>query len=311
MCEVTVVILHRLQKRELNRECFNQRLPSHIPSSCVRSRNLQTLLDSGSNPSQIPSYSGYLWLHGDSDTKHTDTCTLSCVICHYVSTAYCFKTRAGMSSQPSSTWAVNMSWGMSDRSSEVSAKHALAGTEGHSHLVIWVNYKWGKPQRGKMSWTAVSPDTHTNTHTLRIIAHMHGPLHWAPDPRGRPWLKSPLPQPGETGEKFTITAAKLFFTLFHSLCLLEPPMEIQEEVCVLDLSTVILWYSHDHSDSRYTSVGQRNCSFIMCSTLLIGWWNAQSGNQCTKGEINIINVLCGSNIPRPDATPPCPCTTYY
>ena len=100
-----------------------------------------------------------LWL------KYTDTLTVSCITFHHVSTVYRSKTRAEMSSQPSSTWAVNMSWGMSDRSSEVRKKHALAGTEGHSHLVIWVNYKWGRPRGGKMSRTAVSPDTHINTHT--------------------------------------------------------------------------------------------------------------------------------------------------
>lgn len=64
------------------------------------------------------------------------------------------------------------------------------------------------PQQGKMSWTAVSPDTHING----ITAHMHGSLHWAPDPGGLSWLKSAPLQPGGTGEKFTITAAKLFFT---------------------------------------------------------------------------------------------------
>lgn len=58
-----------------------------------------------------------------------------------------------------------MSRGMSDRSSEVSMKHALAGTEGHSHLVIWVNYKCCRPRGGKMSWTAVSLDTQRNTHS--------------------------------------------------------------------------------------------------------------------------------------------------
>lgn len=40
-----------------------------------------------------------------------------------------------------SIWAINMIQRMSDRSSEVRMKHALAGTEGHNHLVIWVNYK--------------------------------------------------------------------------------------------------------------------------------------------------------------------------
>lgn len=110
---------------------------------------------------------------------------------------------------PSHTWEINMSRGMSDRSSEVRAKHAVAGTEGHSHLVIWVNYKWGSLQQGKMSWTAVSSDTHIN----RTTAHMHGPLHWAPDPWSLSWLKSPLQQPGRTGEKFTITPTKIFFTL--------------------------------------------------------------------------------------------------
>lgn len=48
-----------------------------------------------------------------------------------------------------SIWAINMIQRMSDRSSEVRMKHALAGTEGHSHLVISVNYKWGRPATGE------------------------------------------------------------------------------------------------------------------------------------------------------------------
>lgn len=113
-----------------------------------------------------------------------------------------------------------MTRGMSDRSSEVKAKHALAGTEGHSHLVIWVNYKWGRLQQGKMSWTAVCPETHIN----RSTAHMDCSLCWAPDPVGLSWMKRPQWQPGETEEKFTNTTAKMFYTLSplkvgFSLCL--------------------------------------------------------------------------------------------
>lgn len=73
--------------------------------------------------------------------------------------------RSRIRSQPSGTRMVNMNRGMSRRSSEVRTKHALAGMKGHSHLVIWVNYKCCRPQGGKMSWTAVSADTHTHTHT--------------------------------------------------------------------------------------------------------------------------------------------------
>ena len=39
-------------------------------------------------------------------------------------------------------------------------------------------------------------------------------------------------------------------SLFVSVSLLEPPTEIQDEVCSLDLSAVILWYSHDYSDRK-------------------------------------------------------------
>lgn len=65
-----------------------------------------------------------------------------------------------------------MNRGMSCKRSEVTTKHALAGMKGHSHLVIWVNYKCCRPQGGKMSWTAVSADT--RTHTLQITARIHG-----------------------------------------------------------------------------------------------------------------------------------------
>lgn len=126
-----------------------------------------------------------------------------------------------MSGQPSSTWAVNMSWGISDRSSEVRTKHALAGIEGHSHLVIWVNYKWGAGRKEGRWAGQLSFLTHTYKHTpthslrIRITARMHGLLCWA---WGLPWLKSLLPQPGGTGEKFTNTAIRLFFIIFLSLC---------------------------------------------------------------------------------------------
>lgn len=78
------------------------------------------------------------------------------------------------SSQPSSTQIVNLSYEMPDRSSEVRWRHVLAGTEGHSHLVIWVNYKCCRPQGGKMSWAAVSVHKHTHS-----AAHMH----WEKSPK--------------------------------------------------------------------------------------------------------------------------------
>lgn len=84
---------------------------------------------------------------------------------------YCSRSR--ICSQPSGARTPNMNRGMSRRSSEVRTEHALAGMKGHSHLVIWVNYKCCRPQGGKMSWTAVSTDTHTyprtHTHTHRSL----------------------------------------------------------------------------------------------------------------------------------------------
>lgn len=108
--------------------------------------------------------------------------------------------RSRIRSQPSGARTVNMSRGMSRSSSEVRTKHALAGMKGHSHLVIWVNYKCCRPQGGKMSWTAVSADTHT--HTLRIIACIHG-------------LLSPLHPGGHGTKKFTVMAAKKFLSSLH------------------------------------------------------------------------------------------------
>lgn len=74
------------------------------------------------------------------------------------------------------------------RSSEVRTKHALAGMKGHSHLVIWVNYKCCRPQGGKMSWTAVSADTHppvhTHTHTHTVDHH---PYPWSTPSTASRW----------------------------------------------------------------------------------------------------------------------------
>lgn len=139
---------------------------------------------------------------------------------------------------------------MSDRSSEVRGKHALAGTEGHSHLVIWVNYKWGRLQQGKMSWTAVSPETHTNSST----AHMDCSLCWAPDPVGLSWMRSPQWQPGETGEKFTSTAAKVFHASSFS-----SPFKGESKLACFSLSVFICTRLH---------LKQRSCRFL-CERLMI------------------------------------------
>lgn len=100
---------------------------------------------------------------------------LSCVIFSLSVRGYCSRSR--IRSQPSGTRTVNMNWGMSHRSSEVRTKHALAGMKGHSHLVIWVNYKCCRPQGEKMSWTAVSADTHTHTHSGSLPVSMVCSLH--------------------------------------------------------------------------------------------------------------------------------------
>lgn len=157
-----------------------------------------------------------------------------------------------MSSQPSSTWAVNMIRGMSDRSSEVRMKHALAGTEGHSHLVIWVNYKCCRPQEGKMSWTAVSPDTHINTHSgSQPICKVRSAEHQIPGAR-RGWkaLHRSQVELGKSSPSQPPNSLSVSLSLWVSVSLLEPPTEIQDEVCSLDSSTVILWCSHDYSDRK-------------------------------------------------------------
>lgn len=121
-----------------------------------------------------------------------EACTPSKLkLCHYVSTGHCSITKK--SSQPSSVRMVNLNRGMPDRSSEVRRRHALAGTEGHSHLVIWVNYKCCRPQGGKMSWTAVSVHTHTHKHTQECspYALVHTAKHHIPG--GPSWPKSPRP----------------------------------------------------------------------------------------------------------------------
>lgn len=71
---------------------------------------------------------------------------------------------------------------------------------------------------------------------------MHGPLHRAPDPRGPSWLKSPPLQPGGTGEKFTIAAAKFFFTRSFSVSVFKPPTPIQDEVLYV-LWIPLMWLS--------------------------------------------------------------------
>ena len=124
-----------------------------------------------------------------------------------------------MSSQPRSVqWVVNMSRGMSDRSSKVRVKHALAGTEGHSHLVIWVNYKWGRPQGGKMSWTAVSPDTHINTRSgSQPVRTVRSAEHQIPGAR-HGWKALHRSQV-ELGKSSLLQPPKLFFTPSLCLCL--------------------------------------------------------------------------------------------
>lgn len=160
---------------------------------------------------------------------------------------HCSKTR--MSSQPSSTRPVNMNRGMSDRSSEVRTKHALAGTEGHSHLVIWVNYKCCRPQGGKMSWTAVSPDTHINTHTQD-----HSPYAWSAPPSTRSQGPVVAEKPSTAARwNWGKVHHRIGQTLFHSLLLrfslwTSHANTRWSTVCSLDSSTVILWYSHEYSD---------------------------------------------------------------
>lgn len=89
---------------------------------------------------------------------------------------YCSRSR--IRSQRSGTRTVITNRGMSCRSSEVRMKHALAGMKGHSHLVIWVNYKCCRPQGGKMSWTAVSAHTHTHTHRLYPCSALSTASRW-------------------------------------------------------------------------------------------------------------------------------------
>lgn len=104
--------------------------------------------------------------------------------------------RSRIHSQTSGARTANMSRGMSRSSSEVRTKHALAGMKGHSHLVIWVNYKCCRPQGGKMSWTAVCADTHTHTHSGSPPVSMVCSLHCI--------------QVDMVQRKFTVMAAKKF-----------------------------------------------------------------------------------------------------
>lgn len=122
------------------------------------------------------------------------------------------------SSQPSSTRMVNMNRGMPDRSSEVRWRHALAGTEGHSHLVIWVNYKCCRPQGGKMSWTAVFPHTYKHTHThsgAQPICMVHSAKHHIPGARhGRKALRRSQVELGKSSPSQQLNS----FSLSPFLC---------------------------------------------------------------------------------------------
>jgi len=161
----------------------------------------------------------------DSISDEATTDALRCISYDFSPRIYCTVPKPGFRDVESTEQIherVNMSRGMSGRSSEVRVKHALAGTEGHSHLVIWVNYKCSRTRGGKMSWTAVSPDTHTHTHSgSQPVCTVRSAEHRIPGALQVELGKSSLSQPPNSFLTPSLSL-RLSFSFF------EPPTEIQE-----------------------------------------------------------------------------------